>query len=598
MKISTLRKTIVLLILMIAVSVPAFALAGAGTSSNPYQVATVADLEAVAQNPSAYYKQVADIVINDANLFEYNDGVIVSAKSGAKEWIPFDFSGTYDGNNKYITGLFVSSDSAYGGLFKTLNGATVKNLNVDFALVESDECAGILASSTTGTASISNVLVSGSVIGKTTKSMNTAGGIVGRLGKNGTLNNSVSYATVSGATSYSANIGGVAGINDGDIDSCTFGGKAFGTATYYDASIGGIAGYNTGDIYESRNQGTVGGESTALVNDCYVGGIVGTNKGYIEYATNHAKVSGKNFSSGNSICGVGGIAGITVDGSISCGTNNGEVLGEKSYCGGIVGVAIADTGTTYVDYNDNTGAVTSSYGVAGGIVGRAVSAGEGYVSTKLDVSGYNSGNISGNAKGDCCGETYTLESAQLISTLQSYSNDNTSSAYRTTSIIADEYQYGDALTHSLSESTGTASVVTTADNSKHIIRYTVSGRYFKPAPVLVTLSKVSSSTEVEIVSVDVSNLTISGEKLTGSISVRVYTPDESTVATAVVGISVGNKFVATKFAPVDASDARIDVITIPVDATVESEGTITVNTLVVGNTDKMDPLCENVIVTK
>lgn len=597
MKLSTLRKTIVLLILMIAVSVPALAMAGSGTYSNPYQVATLEDLEAVKDNPTAYYKQVSDIVINDANLFEYKNGVIVSAKSNAKEWVPFNFSGNYNGNGKYITGLFVSSDSKDGGLFKCLDGATVRNLNLDFALVESDECAGILASSTVGSVNIYDVLVSGSVIGKTTKTMNTAGGIVGKLGESGYLYDCVSYATVSGATSYSANIGGIVGINNGEISTSTFGGNVFGTATYYDASIGGIAGYSTGDIYESRNQGTVGGESTALVNDCYVGGIVGTNKGYIEYATNHSSISGKNYSTGNSICGVGGIAGVTVDGSISYCTNDAAIYGEYSYCGGIAGIAIADEGTTYVDYNDNLSSVTSSYGVAGGIVGRAVSAGEGYVSTKLYVEGYNSGSVSGNANGAYCGETYSLESAQLYVYENEYSNQNVSSAYYITKIVADKVQSGDSLVHSLSGSTGTATEVATADSGMWIIRYTANNDYFAPAPVLVSLSTTSASTEVEILSVDVTGLTISDGKLAGNIIVRVYTPDENTAATVVAGVSVGSKFVTSKFATVDAKSARIDEIIIPVD-TISESGMIKVNILVVGNTDTMDPLCENLVVTK
>ena len=597
MKFSTLRKTLVILALLIAVAVPAYALSGAGTQASPYQIAKAEDLKEIANYPSAYFKQTANIVLNDVNMFEYKNGVIVSANEGAEEWTPVDFSGYYNGNGKYITGLYVSADSADGGLFKTLSGATVTNLYLDFALIESDECAGIIAAKTEGKTKITNVVTSGSVIGKTTKVMNTVGGIVGKVGKTGTVENCASYASVAGATSYSANIGGITGINEGEVEACSFGGTVFGTATYYDASIGGIVGYNTGDLLENRNQGTVAGESTSLVNDCYVGGIAGVNKGYVEYCTNEEGISVKNYSSGDSICGAGGIAGITIDAAVSSCTNLGEINGPYSYCGGIAGIAISDNGTLYLDYNDNFGDVSSSYGVAGGIIGRAAAAGEGYVSIKLYIDEcYNNGALKGNAKGTMCGEIYEVESASVTVSEASAENNNSTNAIPTSKIVADEYQYG-ATPVSSCTAGGTVSNVKTNESDKWIIRYTVSGS-FAPASKLVTLTTITDASKVEILKVDASKLTFADGKISGSIFVRVYMPESETSAVAVAGISVGNKFATSKFATVDASAKRVVELTIPVDCTIDADGIVTVNTLIVGDKNTMDPLCENKVVTK
>ena len=333
MKISTFQKALIVLALVIATAVPVCAFDGGdGTVSNPYRVATKLDLEAVADNPSAHYKQTANIVVNDPSYFEFEKGVIATS-NGAQTWEPIqNFTGSYDGGNFYITGLYVTEDNANGGLFAEINGGTVKNLNLDFALIESDDYAGVLAGKIEGAATVEHCMTAGSVIGMTTKSMNTAGGLAGLVGEDATVTNSVSYATVTGATSYSANVGGIVGLNNGTITNCGYLGELLGTATYYDAAIGGIAGYNSGNIDNCRVAGTVGGESTAMVNDCYVGGVAGVNKGNVENCQNDAEVSVKNFSNGDSVCAAGGIVGAAFDAVVSYNTNFRRIFLSWRYC--------------------------------------------------------------------------------------------------------------------------------------------------------------------------------------------------------------------------------------------------------------------------
>lgn len=625
MKFSTLRKALILLAMAVAVAVPvcAFSGSGSGTSDDPYLITSYEQLNEMRNDTDASYKLSANIIANDPAVFEYTEGEIsgVADTSSLNVWKPFDFSGSFDnGTRYYITGIYVPEDYADGGFFATLTDASIAHLYLDFALIEADENAGIIAAKAEGTTVIDDCLVSGSVIGKTTKEMNNLGGMVGVLGENATITSShattsknanVSYAVVTGATSYTSNVGGIAGLNYGTIENAIFAGKVYGTATYYDASIGGIAGYNTGSISNCRTEyGTVGGESTAKVNDCFVGGIAGVNKGVVEYNANAASITAENYSNGDSIVAAGGIVGMNLDTDLMYNTNSGAVgasgTDAYSYNGGIAGIAVADTtGTKYIQYNDNTGAITSGYGVAGGIVGRAVAAGEGYVSIKLVISGcYNSGAVSGNATGEMAGETGVVDSASVTVGDEGAANANTCDAYYASVMTAESVQYGSKPTGSLSNTSGVSLTVTYAqiDGTDRYILRTNAARSTAvlSKPVMVTLVTVTDASKLEILSVDVSGLTLSGTTLSGNVVVKVYKPADFTAASAVTGFSADKKYAATSFATLKAvSEGRVEDVTVPVNVTVaEGTTTITVNALVVSDTDSMEPLCENVKVSK
>ena len=603
MKISKICKTLVFLALVVAIAVPVCAMTGSGTSSDPYVIKTAEDLDAIRNDLDAFYKIGANIALNDVSKFEFS-GELDTELIGidGEEWEPIEgFSGTLTGTDTfYISGLYVSSDYKNGGLFGTLNGATISKVNIAYALIESDECAGVLAAKAEGQTTIEGCLASGSVIGKTTKTMNTAGGLVGYVGEDASVTKSVSYATVTGATSYSANVGGLAGVNYGTISECGYYGNVYGAATYYDAAIGGLAGYNAGEIANSRVAGNIGGESTAMVNDCYVGGVAGLNKGDIYNCQNDSEVSVKNFSSGDSVCAAGGITGMTVDAPVTENTNNGAVNGLYSYAGGIAGVAVSDTGVLYIDYNDNTGKVKSKYGVAGGIVGRAVAAGEGYVSIKLYVDdNYNTGAVEGNKTGNTAGETATVESASVTVYEGTSANSNTCSALTLYEALIDTYQFGSKITIDTKNVSGTSTVraqatmiATDVDDTKLVTNRALSGR-FKGKPAIVVLTKVTDTTKVEALQLDVSGLEYADGRITGEVVVKVYRPAGDTTAyNVVVGTSVGNKFVDTDFAIVEGNN-RTTYVKVPVDCEAEA-GTIWVNALVVGTTDNMDPVCANV----
>lgn len=277
------------------------------------------------------------------------------------------FKGTFDGNDKTISGLKIAnrSDSDAAGLIGVLDGGTVKNvtLNVDIDVAAKHSelaagCVGLL----TNKGLIENVTVNGSV-----KSEKAAAGIVSRVLKSGTVRNCHNHATVSG-TSY--NIGGIVGAayydNEGmTIEGCTNDGAVSGTY-----AVGGIAGLSAAEVKNCSNSATVTGNETS------VGGVIGEqqNAGSITRCTNTGNVKNNTEAYGN-----GGIVGwirytgetaayphksiITVSGC----ENRGSVSGGND-AGGIVGTVYSYGN---INNNKNYAPTLSAKTFVAGVVGNA-----------------------------------------------------------------------------------------------------------------------------------------------------------------------------------------------------------------------------------
>lgn len=168
------------------------------------------------------------------------------------DWTPISstFAGTFDGNNKYISGLKIrNTDGNNAGLFAQISG-TVKDLelrNVDIEVsVNPNKYVGAVAGHSTGT--IENCVVSGSVSGE---------------------------ASVSGANASS--VGGVAGGNEGGkVVGCSS--TASVTANGKNSRVGGVVGKNMDNATVVACYHTTG-EITAMIGDTNAGGVVGRNSG-------------------------------------------------------------------------------------------------------------------------------------------------------------------------------------------------------------------------------------------------------------------------------------------------------------------------------
>lgn len=249
------------------------------------------------------------------------------------------FKGTFDGNNKTIRNLKITSGTANEatGFIGYLDGGEVKDVKFENVTIETaSEQAGIIGVVKNG-GKVSGITVeSGHVSGA-----QATGGVVGRVIAEGSVENCVNKATVS---SQAYNVGGVVGAayytNGSELITVT-GCENHGTVTGKSNAIGGVVGLSTAVISECHNYGPVTGSTAS------VGGVVGEQKsaGSIKGCTNNATVNGGSKAGDY---GVGGIVGwIRYDNGdaysnqneieVSGCTNNAAISGWTGV-GGIVGV--------------------------------------------------------------------------------------------------------------------------------------------------------------------------------------------------------------------------------------------------------------------
>ena len=243
-----------------------------------------------------------------------------------------NFTGTFDGDEHTISGLYLNAGSAAGpadqglGLFTSVGqGGTVKNLTVE----------GVIDGTNAGV---------------------VIGGIVGR-NNGGTISNCTSSVDIT--ASVDSNVGGIVGSGEsGTIKNCCNTGSIDVTCSSSDIGIGGIVGQTSnGTVKTCENTGNV------TVDHCTgTGGIVG-------YAVRGSKVS--NCRNSGSIDGneskTGGIVGENYGAVLKC-YNTGDVCSDGT-AGGITGRNVSDSNAPgSVENCYNTGAVSGS-GDVGGIVG-------------------------------------------------------------------------------------------------------------------------------------------------------------------------------------------------------------------------------------
>ena len=195
-----------------------------------------------------------------------------------KGWTPIgtsfknSYTGTFDGGGHTITGLTVTTNDKYAGLFGYIgNAGTVKNVVMEGVLITSNNGssqAGGVAGFSRGT--IENCSVSGSVSGTV-----YVGGVVGAQW-NGSITGCSSSATVKGMV----HVGGVVGqTNDGATMTACYatGNVIIEIAPKKNISGGSLVGFNGGNgllaCYATGNV-TSTGSSTYNV---HIGGFLGDN---------------------------------------------------------------------------------------------------------------------------------------------------------------------------------------------------------------------------------------------------------------------------------------------------------------------------------
>jgi len=216
-----------------------------------------------------------------------------------------EFEGTYDGDNKTITGLTIDAPGVDNvGMFgTTVKGAILKNIHlVDVSITGGESVGGLVGDNDDRVddegSRVENSSVTGIVAG-----VERVGGLVGENG--GDIVDSISTADVAGAgPGLGDKIGGLVGDNLGlgSIDGSSAVGSVVGVRR-----VGGLVGINSGSIANSYAKGTATGPRD-------VGGLVGRNDGSIanSYAAGAITATGTPSN-------IGGLVGL----------NNGSVV--RSY---------------------------------------------------------------------------------------------------------------------------------------------------------------------------------------------------------------------------------------------------------------------------
>lgn len=259
--------------------------------------------------------------------------------------------GTNDGalGNSYsdsaVTSTFVNNQAGLGGVV----GVNTEKGNVQYV-----DSLGVTNGGTTGSSNVGGVIGinNGNMYSGYNESIvsgkDNVGGIIGV--NTNTVSNIVNATGING-NDY---VGGLVGDNDGNVSS----GRNNGTITgnYY---VGGMVGSNgTGSILENL----VNAESADIVGENYVGGIAGTNSGEItadDQSTldNLGTITGQNYVGGVAGENIGKIEYIETNISLNVKDTN-EVA---QYFGGVAGIngRVDDNPNDGVD-NDKTGTITSA----------------------------------------------------------------------------------------------------------------------------------------------------------------------------------------------------------------------------------------------
>lgn len=262
---------------------------GTGTVDDPFLVGTAAQLNAVRNDLTAYYRQTADIALTD---YQAGTGWDPIGKTSTDP-----FTGYYDGDGYKITGLVAAQTepSVSVGLFGYTSAATIIDLTVESAAVSGAGSTGVLVGSatSTGTATtITNCHVSGTA----TSTAANIGGLVGTATSCTITECSANVSvTAAGAALYAAGFAGYVGGST--IARCKATGAVTGTSSATLCYGGGFAGYTTAgvvidncyaagavDVDKTANGGFIGSYFIGTIEDCYsVGAVSGAaaNGGFI-----------------------------------------------------------------------------------------------------------------------------------------------------------------------------------------------------------------------------------------------------------------------------------------------------------------------------
>ena len=241
-----------------------WAIGGSGTSSDPFTIANENDLFEFADRVNNYsycdkcFKLVANITLT-------------------KVWTPIGtssnpYTGTFDGNNKTISGLNLTATAANAGFFGYVNGATIKNFTLAGTASSAYDNTGSVVGTADGATKIYNVYSSVNITMTAAKSH--IGGIAGQLLQENSKVSEIKGCAYSGTMNLGSSTdsnGGIVGYCEKEanvqIEYCFFSGSISSSGST--PRIGGILGYADDENSQNFN----------YIRNCYCDGTLSPSSG-------------------------------------------------------------------------------------------------------------------------------------------------------------------------------------------------------------------------------------------------------------------------------------------------------------------------------
>ncbi|NMI76898.1 hypothetical protein GLT92_00585 [Nanohaloarchaea archaeon] len=406
----TEKVLIAIFLILVAPSVSMAFEGGDGSSTDPYEITTCQQLQDIRDNVSANYELVADIDCSSTRTWNSghgfdpiqpigrryidSEGVSVVSFGGPK------FNGSLDGKGHTIEDIYIDNTTVDG--VGVIGGMTapgeIVNLNLDNATVNGSYSVGGVVGHVYGGKTLENLSVSGYIEGR-----KRVGGVVGR--------SSVRLKHISSDVKLNVNL----------------------------SRIGGIAGVSSANISNSHSTGSISGNKA--------GGIAGAFSGSsLKNSSSNVEIN-STFRSGGLIGQAGN--NLSIENSYATGNINGNLSGQNTNFGGIIGVAFGQT--LVINNSYSTGDVRGNFYTGtydfqdskgfGGIVGEFPGFRSGSEAYNLTISNsYSAGNVTGRKSGGLIG----INSANNTRATDAYwdvdSSGQTSSLGTSTGLNTDEMQ--------------------------------------------------------------------------------------------------------------------------------------------------------------
>ena len=262
---------------------------GDGKTGNPYIITKAEELAWFRDQVNSGNNFICAKISDDVEVIDMSTVCHAEDKSQnliEKSWKPigkydygYQYRGTFDGNGKTITNLYINASQNNVGLFGCTSEGTIKNLTFEYANVTN---TGVFTGILVGypdASNLRNIKISNTCQIKGGKE---TGGIAGDFW--GNAYNCVNYATVQGKE----RVGGLLGYCTAKYSSITTCAN-YGNVTATGTDAGGLVGYFiSGTIQDCANYGDVKGTER-------VAGMAGyVSKGKIQNVFNYGNISATN----------------------------------------------------------------------------------------------------------------------------------------------------------------------------------------------------------------------------------------------------------------------------------------------------------------